>query len=214
MNMDNIVTTQWSKITNNKKKKKVPTAIFLMGLPASGKSTVINYVVEEILEENMEDYLHIDPDIFMKTIETYRNENAEDFNRMGVIISSKIMKKLYDTDSRYDFIYFGTGKNWEQYRTAINKAKKNGYFTVLVYVHVSREETKSRAGKRSKKGNNQRVVDNSVINKIYNSLTKKQEKGKYMGKNNYEILKSLKTLDYYIKIDNSKEYPVVIEYSR
>jgi hypothetical protein len=51
--------------------------------------------------------------------------------------------------------------------TAINKAKKNGYLTMIVNVVISKKEAKKRAYERYTLGENRRRVDNSVIDNIY-----------------------------------------------
>ena len=133
---DGIVSTIWEDI---KSKYKVsagePVAIFMMGIPASGKSTQINFVLSKIQHHSIgsrftEDmFVHIDPDIFMEYIPTYDASNASDFNKHGVIISSKIMTNVLE--EKYFFIYYGTGKNYKSYITMINKAIKNWRYMIM-----------------------------------------------------------------------------------
>ena len=52
-----------------KKQQKPPFAIFMMGLPASGKSTVIDQFINEKLKLEKNDFIHIDPDLFMRKIQ-------------------------------------------------------------------------------------------------------------------------------------------------
>ena len=192
-NLNTLNNMIWRRTINNLNVSEQPIAIFLMGLPAAGKSTVIKQFIESELQQSMRDYFHVDPDIFMTRLHGYNNTKARDFNKQGVIISSKILNKLYD--SKYNFIYYGTGKNYSQYITMINKATKNNFKTVLVYVKVNVQIAKSRSKKRS------RTVNNSVINTIYNSLSKKQSKGKYKDLTNFEILNK-KVDEWYVYNNN------------
>ena len=107
---------------------------------------------------------------------------------------------------RYNFVYYGTGKNYKQYQTMINKANKNKFKTILLYVEIDIQIAKSRSKKRS------RIVNNSVINSIYESLQQKQPSGKYKGLTNVEILKE-KTDEWY-KYDNTTTTTIIDQGSK
>ena len=66
--MDYIVERIWDNIP--KKVSKKPIAIFMMGLPASGKSTSI-IKVSELLKLDVDSLIHVDPDIFMSKLDEY-----------------------------------------------------------------------------------------------------------------------------------------------
>lgn len=209
-----------------------PISIFLMGIPASGKSTVI---VDFIKYLNMKsnnsrsrnsrgsnsrgsnsrgknssnikigDFFHIDPDICMKELPGYTNNNAENYNKHGVILANTLLNVIYDKAKRdsitLNYIYYGTGKNYKSYMTMINKSKKLGYTTILIDVRLNIDIAINRSTKRA------RIVKENIIREISKRLSQKETKGKYTGKTNYEILKSLSSLDLSFICDNSNENP-------
>ena len=217
INYDTISERIWNNATNKKREYKKPFAIFLMGLPASGKSTVIEQFLDEILGLDMTKFIHIDPDIFMERVPDYDAQHAEAFNRFGVILSSKIMKKTLE--KKYNYIYYGTGKNYKQYMTSINKSFKLGFHTILINVILEKEVAKSRAIIRSKKAVSSkspgRRIPISIINNINSQLRKRHmNTKKYKGKTNFEILSSLPTtVDWYV-YDNNGEEAVLIDSSK
>ena len=83
----------------------------------------------------------------------------------------------------------------------INKSKKLGYTTILIDVRLNIDTAIDRSTKRS------RIVKESIIREISKRLTQKEIKGKYAGKTNYEILKSLSSLDLCFICDNSDKTP-------
>jgi len=193
--MDYIVERIWDNIP--KKVSKKPIAIFMMGLPASGKSTSI-IKVSELLKLDVDSLIHVDPDIFMSKLDEYNNSKASEFNMMGVQMSSKILNKIYET-SNYNYVYYGTGKSYKSYITMINKAKKMGYETLLVYVRLGVTESIKRSKKR------ERRLSNSIIREINHRLKEKhrRKKGKvYLEQTNFEILQE--KVDNWIILDNSK----------
>ena len=199
MSITEIAMKYWESLKEGHTSTDTPTAIFMMGLPGSGKSSSLGVILEEI-SKNKEDFIEIDPDECMKQIDGYNNSKASDFNRNGVIICSHILTNCIK--EKYNFIYSGTGKSYKQYMTMINKANKNGFDTILVYVKVYLKTAKNRNKLRT------RQVPNEVIQEIYEKLkeTHSRKKGTVM-QTNFEIL-SEKVNTYYI-IDNNKEKPII-----
>ena len=192
--MDKIVEEVWDTIP--KKESRKPTAIFMMGLPASGKSTSI-VKVAEMYKLDLDSLIHVDPDIFMSKLEGYDSSKASDFNMMGVQISSKILNKIYETPT-YNYVYYGTGKSYKSYIAMIKKEKKMGYETLLVYVKLDVVE----AIKRSKK--RERQLSDSIIKEIDQRLKEihRRKKGKvFVEQTNFEILQE--KVDNWIVLDNS-----------
>lgn len=189
-------------------------AIFLMGIPASGKNTIINNFLMNYTTLDLSHFVIIDPDLMMEYLDGYNGSKAADFNKMGVILSSKIMN--YTLLSDFSFIYFGTGKNYKQYESTIKKAKKNGFFTVLINVEIDKSIAKIRSSKRALKTG--RSVSSKVINNINNRLkntSKNTRIKKHVGKTNFTILKELssvspKILDYWI-VYNNNTTPIVVD---
>ena len=175
--IDTIVEKIWNDLKKNSTKSE-PFALFTMGLPASGKSESIDLVIEDI-GLSRSDFIIIDPDEFMKYIPGYRNNNARSFNKDGVIISSRILKLINDSAKNYNYIYFGTGKNFKSYQTMINKANKNGYTTILVNVEITLEKAKQRARKRSMKASlllhRRRFIRDFTVESLIRNLTHYKE---------------------------------------
>ena len=191
----------WPNLKDTKTSKN-PIAIFMMGIPASGKSTSIKYVLES-MSMGMDDFIHLDPDIMMTYLDGYNNSKASEFNLSGVIITRHILQNILEFNEKksrnnknnkaiykHNFIYYGTGRSYKHYKTMINKAKKNNYKTVLVNVKLSVEEAKKRSKKRT------RLIPNNVINHINKSLKEvhKTKNGKRTG---FEILRE-QVDDWYI----------------
>lgn len=189
----------------SKTQDTTPTAIFMMGIPASGKSTSIDFMLD-VLKLPKDMFINIDPDIFMNRLPGYSHEKACDFNLSGVRISAEILKKIYKSYQKYSFIYFGTGKNYKQYMTMINKAKKNDYRTILIDVRLDVEKAIKRQEGRDRK------VSENVIRNTNTKL--KEEHSRKRGtviQTNFEILSELVDEWYII---NNENYPPTIENSK
>ena len=151
------------------KHSKNPIAIFMMGLPASGKSYIkqnkLENLIQSMVDKDMKinTFLNIDPDEFMQNIDGYTHEKVSKYHREGVILSNLAIDQIYNTSKQgksLNFIYDATGRDWTGYRKNINKANKLGYTTILVYVLADKELVKKCAEKRSRK------VPSNVINNI------------------------------------------------
>ena len=188
--------------------------IFTMGLPASGKTTNSRLVLEKIgIHENK--IIHLDPDIVMEDIKKNSDSsNLSHLNRNSIIVTSKIFDKIVNNENKYSLIYYGTGKSWSSYRTMINKAKKNGYKTILINVILDLETAIRRNTIRGRNGG--RSVGSTVISNIHDRLTtplsNSKTPKKYLGKTNFEILKSL--VDETFVLDNSKNTPSILAHGR
>ena len=133
-------------------------AFFMMGIPGSGKSTTINIVLEN-MGLTKDEFIDIDPDNFMATLDGYNNTKAGRYNLSGVMMAGKIMDRINKSANKYKYIYYGTGKNFQNYITMINKARKNGYRTVLVNVTVDVSTAIERALKRSRSVNTKTITN-------------------------------------------------------
>ena len=184
--------------------------IFTMGLPASGKTTNSRIVLEKFgIHKNK--IIHLDPDIVMEDIKkNSASSNLLHLNRNSIIVTSKIFDKIVNHENKYSLIYYGTGKSWSFYRTMINKAKKNGYKTILINIILDLETAIRRNTLRGKDGG--RSVGYTVISNIHNRLTtplsNSKTPKKYLGKTNFEILKSL--VDETYVLDNSSNTPSIL----
>jgi len=195
----------WDTIKHNTSTEGV--AVFMMGIPASGKSTVVNLAISD-MGFTREQFIDVDPDDFMAFLNGYNNTRAGDFNRSGVVIASNILKRIHASTDKYKYIYYGTGKNYSSYITMINKAKKAGYTTVLVNVKIELPVALSRAAKRTRK------VSPRIISNINSRLKTKYTRTvsrKRVNLTSYEILHDKVDLVYVI---NNNGYKPVIEYKK
>ena len=187
------------------KKDKVPHAIFFMGLPASGKTHVKTKVLPKKLSLNTKNYVDIDSDKIMETIDGYSLEHSGLFHQEGVIIANKILDSVI-SNYNFNFIYDATGKDWTSYRKNINKAKKNGFKTTLIYVKVDLQTSINRATKRDRK-----VPENAIRNIAtrLNNLATNKKSPKYIKeirepkeRTVFSVLSKLDTLDESFIIEN------------
>ena len=204
-NLNSKETRLWETFKDKTSTKGV--AIFMMGIPASGKSTVVDLAISDMGFTRSE-FIDVDPDDFMAVLNGYNNTKARDFNKSGVVMASNILKKIHSSKSYYKYIYFGTGKNYSSYITMINKAKKAGYLTILVNVKVELPVALSRASKRTRKVS-PRIISN-INNKLKTKYTRTISKKK-VNLTSYEILHD--KVDQVYVINNNGSSPV-IEYKK
>ena len=195
---------------------KKPIAIFMMGIPGSGKSTVIIQFIRNILplvlydlevlgEEKFlteNNFINCNPDKVMEYITGFNLEKKEDFLGRGTIYNNKLFKMvLLEKDyykKKYNLIYDATGSQYGHYLKHIQIAKENGYLTILINISIQPQIAFQRISNR------ERRIELEIINKIYKNIyTKKNEKSKYPNKNNLDVLSE--QTDLYFTIDNNKE---------
>lgn len=182
-------------------------AVFMMGIPGSGKSTTVNIVLEN-MGLSKDEFIDIDPDNFMAALDGYNNTKASIYNLSGVMMASKIMNRINKSGNKYKYIYYGTGKNFQNYITLINKAKKNAHRTVLVNVKIDVSTAIERASKRS------RDVNTKTITNINNRLKQKHTRTiarKKVDLTNFEILRE--KVDIVYVVDNNRSGNPIIEYT-
>lgn len=107
-----------------------PTMIFTMGLPGSGKSTVVR-------REGLADGATvIDPDAVKKTSPEYDPKNPNALHLWSKQITDRQFSNAVSSGTGR-WIIDGTGTNAEVMVTKIKRAQAAGFRTVLVYVQVS-----------------------------------------------------------------------------
>jgi predicted ABC-type ATPase len=155
-------------------------AVFMMGIPGSGKSTTVNIALEN-MGLSKDEFIDIDPDNFMAILDGYNNKKASVYNLSGVMMASKIMNRINKSGNKYKYIYYGTGKNFQNYITLINKAKKNGHRTVLVNVKIDVSTAIERASKRSRAVNTKTItnINNRLKQKHTRTITGQKKKKEY-----------------------------------
>jgi len=107
--------------------KKV--AIFMMGIPGSGKS---HYV-----EENLKDFLLLDCDKIKETLPGYNPLNPAIVHQESKRLLEVEFKRAIQRDR--SFILDGTGTNTDKLLYRIDKAKEQGFYIVLIYIKVNLE---------------------------------------------------------------------------
>lgn len=192
-----------------------PFVIMTMGIPGSGKSTVVKKFINENFHKifpkekkvdkyGVDEFVNCNPDEILPFI-----KDEEDPQKKLAIASRKnaaIIKKIRESDQKYSIIFDGTGSNLASYKGNINKFIESGYTILLIYVITNPLIAKNRIGKRSRK------VSGTAVNKIFKALENKYPKGHSLnGKNLYEYYSELvsKKGGFHIRIDNTFKTKVI-----
>lgn len=184
---------------------KKPIAMFTIGIPASGKSSSVKYVLDTMGISKTAIVL-LDPDEVMSEFPGYNNSlrgnTLREFNKAGVIVAKKIFDKL--VEAKISFVYFGTGKGFSFYRGLLSKTNKAGYKNGLINVMLDSDEAINRNSKRA------RSVGPSVIKNISASLKSGLTAPKYAkGKTPYEALSYLDFVNFAYEVDTSSNPPLI-----
>ena len=152
----------------------MPIAVITMGIPGSGKSTLVKRIIETKLGKIMgnnssykfRDFVNCNPDEILQYIdEPERKARLAKASRKNAAILKKIRES---PDEKYSVIYDGTGVNKSAYKGNINKFIENGYFTLLVYVKTNPFIVRERMKKRTRKVDSNKVQ--STFLKLNNSV--------------------------------------------
>ena len=148
-------------------------AIYTMGIPASGKSSSVGYILKK-LGIPKQSIILLDPDDIMSRIEGYSNtlssSNKTKFNRASIIITSKILDNLIENNM--SFVYFGTGRSYQSYSRNMRKTSKHDFINILVNVELELEEAIRRNSKRK------RSLGRNIIANINSTLKHPIKEGK------------------------------------
>ena len=193
-----------------------PVIIFTIGIPGSGKSTVIDSFICNILPLvlydlnylgkerylNQYNFIYCNPDKIMTYIDDFKMDKKEEFLGRGTIYNNKLVKKLISEekyyDNHYNLVYDATGTQFGHYLKHIELAKQYGYLTILLNINCKVETAFERTQLRERK------IDLEVVKKVYDSIyMKKKPKSKYPLRNNFDILSN--KVDLYFNIDNNVE---------
>lgn len=211
------------KQLNTYQKKNIPPsiAIFLMGIPGSGKSTIINSFISNILglllhhiyiSDNMEEYnpnnfIVCNPDTIIEELEDYNIENHNSFLGKACRLNNKLLSLLLHPEStRYNFIYDSTGSQYGHYLRKINQAKDLKYFTILIDVRTNLLTCYERMLLRERKVNF-KTIEN-LYDTIYTPKTNSDSNNTYQDLNNYEILEQYSDLSVIIE---NNETPKIVK---
>ena len=122
-------------------------AIFMMGGPASGKSTV--------RRERFPGVQVLDSDDFKQAHPDYDPKNPQVLHAWSAQELVKSFFKALSSDE--DFVYDGTGSTAEKYVYYLKEASSAGFETTVVYVKTSLKTALQRNSKR------ERVVPESIV---------------------------------------------------
>lgn len=118
-------------------------AILTMGLPAAGKSTVINTSFNYNGQYKM-----VDPDLFKASHPDYDPKNPNALHAWSQIETEKAVFQYISAG--VDMIIDGTGTNVEKMYKYVSLLQGQGYFVELVYVTVSLETSLRRNALRNR----------------------------------------------------------------
>ena len=200
-----------------------PIAIFTMGIPGSGKSTVSKLFINKLLSSivpleptsmnnltsyNSSQFIKCNPDEIMPYLKGYKIGKEHKYLPIASRKTAGLLNRILGNQLFYSFIYDGTGSNINSYKGAIKKTKGYGYTIILLNITVPVETAVERASKRD------RVVSRKDIEKVNNSLNyvyPESNKQNYGGKTKYDIYTEY--ADISMTIDNSKTKPLIVESS-
>jgi len=125
------------------------TAIFMMGLPAAGKSTYV--------EENLDlvNFVRVDADLVKETHPDYDPKNPAPLHNWSKVESARILEEAYAAGK--NVIVDGTGTSAEKMVARIKRAQKLGYATKLIFIKVKLETSLKRNAARP------RIVPTPII---------------------------------------------------
>lgn len=112
------------------------TVIFTMGLPAAGKSTIV--------QKRFSQLRIIDPDAIKRDLPDWRpyglpDQVCDDLHRHSKVISNARFHEYLTGDD--DFVVDGTGTNFAPLVRKIRMAQEAGFKTRLMYVTCSLNES-------------------------------------------------------------------------
>jgi predicted kinase len=125
-----------------------PTAVLTMGLPGSGKSTVV-------ARQGFDKMLLIDPDLVKASHPDYDPKNPGALHEWSKqVTEAQIADAIAN---RTDMVIDGTGTNVEKMVQRINNLQANGYRVTVLYVSVSLKTALARNAARD------RVVPEAIV---------------------------------------------------
>ena len=189
-------------------------AIFIMGIPGSGKTTICQkfitnqlgrllyntYITKKQNHYNLDNFILCNSDEIIKELPDYQVDNYIDFLHIGRRLNNKLLKILLEDDiTNFNFVYDATGKQYENYLKKIKKAKSKKYFTILIDVRTDILTCYQRILFRD------RHVSLEMIEKKHEDIYTPKHytyNNKYEILNNYDIIQA--EVDISIVIDNNQ----------
>ena len=152
------------------------TAIIMVGMPASGKSTIKTSFVENYLGRKMSEFINCDPDIIIEKLKERvglrkRQEQGQEKGKSEGEIdcyynAREINDIIYTLAQRdnYNIILDGTGQDYIWTSGQIENLYNIGYTIYICIVLISLDQAKERASKR------QRVIPPNKTEEVYYAL--------------------------------------------
>lgn len=132
----------------------VKTAVFMMGVPAAGKSTYV--------AENFADWLVVDADKFKASHPEYDPKNPGALHLWSKRQANAAYAQALADGT--DLVYDGTGTNYAPLIKHIREAGLAGYSTKLIFITVPFEVSKFRNSRR------ERVVAEEILYEKYEAI--------------------------------------------
>lgn len=132
-------------------------AVFTMGLPASGKSTLVNK------KYGREEFTIIDPDEIKKEQADYDPKNPSVYHEWSKLMA---MQRTADAIANEENVVIdGTGTNVEKMYKQMREFQSLGYVVELLYVKTSLQTALDRNAKRD------RTVNPAIIYEKYETIS-------------------------------------------
>lgn len=189
-----------------------PAAIFMAGLPGSGKTEF----TKSWIENSGLKVVRLDMDEIASQIDTYSPRKADKYRKAA----SALLNRAYDkvVNGRYDFIMDGTFGGGSAVQN-IERAVKHGYHVKIVYIYqspklaweytVAREKIEHRAIKFDgfvevyyRTLNNLKKLDDLALKNVFLDLVVKDAQNRIT--RTYDDI-SIKDIDQYVKIEYNED---------
>jgi hypothetical protein len=212
--MESYLQSELNKYVTKAPKQKI--AIFLMGIPGSGKTSCLEkfinnilglllyhiYIVPEHYDFQLTNFINCNPDLIKDFTDQRDKSNKNDDLSLFSIHNNKLLNYILSfSEPKYNFILDGTGYQFGHYLQKIKRAQELNYFTILIDTRTDILKCYERVLNRERK------VNFNTIERLYNSIytpkTYPHYYHKYENMNNYDILEE--SVDLSVIIDNNSD---------
>lgn len=213
--MDTYLEKQLLKYKN--KTNDIKIAIFMMGIPGSGKTSILNTFLPNVLglllhnininsklnDYDLDNFVLCNPDEIVKEEPGYSINKHREFLPQAMRLNNKLLNEVL---GKYNFIYDATGKQFGHYLKKIKQAQELNYFTILVDVRTTILNCYIRMFQRERKINWKTIE--RLHQDIYTPKHYPNQTNNYENMNNFDILEEQADLSLVIQ----NEYMTTITY--